>query len=227
MIRILSWNIRSLRDSRDDVVHIIRSTDADVVCLQESPRLLASRRVRRLAQDCGLEVASAGPPVRALTVLTAPRVRVVASLREPLPWEPWRHRRGLARVVVEVRDHRLQVATFHLGLSLEEREKHARLVLARVRENALPTVLAGDVNETDTFPAWRQLTASLQDAWAVAGDGDGRTFSTSSPRRRIDGVFVDRRLTVVSCRALDGAAVAGASDHRPVLAVVAQVTDTA
>ncbi len=226
MIRLLSWNVRSLRDSRDDVVAVITSVKPDLVCLQESPRVLSSYRASRLARDCGLTVATAGPPVGALTILASSQLRVVAAMREPLPWTPWRHRRGLARAVVEVGGARVQVATFHLGLSLGEREDHARMIVARMRENSLPMVLAGDVNETDTFPAWLRLSAGLQDAWLTAGHGTGRTFSTTQPRRRIDAVFVDPRLTLASCEVLESDAVARASDHRPIVVDVGWPTDS-
>ena len=219
-MRVLTWNVRSLKDSRDDVVDVIRNARPDVVCLQEAPRLLSSWRAARLARDCGLAVATAGPPVGALAILTAPHLRVLAAIREPLPWTAPRHRRGLARAVVELDGRRVQVATMHLGLTLEERERHAVLVTRKLREASLPAILAGDVNETDTFPAWRTLTASLDDAWLAAGEGEWRTFSTQQPRRRIDAVFVDRRLSVSSCEVIATDAVARASDHRPVLAEV-------
>lgn len=225
MIRVVSWNIRSLRDSRADVVATLRELQPDVVCLQEAPRVLSRSRVSRLARDCGLSVATAGPPVPALAILTAPRVGLAAALRQPLPWRGARHRRGLVRAVVELDGERVQVATFHLGLDLAEREVHAELIRARLRDNALPVVLAGDVNETDTFPAWLLLTERLQDAWLVAGQGTGRTFSTSRPRRRIDAVFVDQRLTVRRCEVVDTSAVDRASDHRPVAVDVGWATD--
>jgi endonuclease/exonuclease/phosphatase family metal-dependent hydrolase len=225
VIRLLSWNVRSLRDSRDDVASVIRATGADLVCLQESPRVLSSYRAARLARDCGLQVASAGPPVGALTILASPQLRVVAAMREPLPWKPGRHRRGLARAVVEIDGVRVQVATFHLGLSLAEREDHAGMIVARMRENSLPMVLAGDVNETDTFPAWLRLSAGLQDAWLTVGHGTGRTYSTAQPRRRIDAVFVDSRLHLASCEVLETDEVARASDHRPIVVEVGWPTD--
>ncbi|HVE97564.1 MAG TPA: endonuclease/exonuclease/phosphatase family protein [Mycobacteriales bacterium] len=226
-MRVVTWNVRSLRDSRADVVDVLRTLNADVVCLQEMPRFAAPRReAARLAADCGLVVASAGPPVAALGILVAPRVRVGATLRQPLPWAPGRHRRGLVRAVVELGPVRAQVATVHLGLDLEERERHARIIRTRLRDNRLPAVLAGDLNETDTFPAWRLLADGMQDAWLVAGHGTGRTFSTARPRRRIDAVFVDAALSVSSCEVPDGDEVTRASDHRPVVCDVGWLADT-
>lgn len=220
-MRIVTWNIRSLRDSRADVVSVARDLGPDVLCLQEVPRfLLGTWQVRRLAADCGLVVAAAGRPAGEVAVLVRPGVRVLADLRMPLPWTPGRHRRGVALALLELDGRRLVVGSFHLGLRADERSHHAELLLERMAALVAPSALAGDVNESAEGPAWRRLAASYQDAWLSAGDGDGRTFSTSRPRRRIDGVFVDRRLHVDSAHVPSDAPVARASDHRPVVADV-------
>ncbi len=57
----------------------------------------------------------------------------------------------------------------------------------------------------------------MQDAFAVAGTGSPFTWSATDPHDTIDGVFLDRRLTVRSARVIDGPDVAVASDHRPLL----------
>ncbi len=221
LMRVVTWNIRSLRDSRADVVSVVRDLAPDVLCLQEAPRfLLPSRQARRLAHDCGLAVASAGQPVGGVAVLVRPGVRVVASLRAPLPWTVGLHRRGVALAVLELDEGRVVVGSFHLGLSADERARHAGLVLDRVAGLSAPAVLGGDVNESDDGPAWRAFTSSYVDAWAHVGHGDGRTYSTGRPRRRIDGVFVDRRLEVLRAEVRCDGGVGRASDHRPVVADV-------
>jgi endonuclease/exonuclease/phosphatase family metal-dependent hydrolase len=70
---------------------------------------------------------------------------------------------------------------------------------------------------------WKELAAGLQDAYAVASDGPSETYSSHNPHKRIDGIFADPRLTVVSCHAVqDLPGLAAASDHLPVLAVLRQ-----
>jgi len=59
------------------------------------------------------------------------------------------------------------------------------------------------------------------DAWALTQTGNGHTYSASAPHKRIDAIFVDRKVEVVSCRAVDDVpGVNIASDHLPVLAVL-------
>lgn len=226
-MRVVTWNVRSLRDSRADVVAVLTDLDPDVVCLQEAPRLLAPAwRARRLARDCGLVVASAGRPVAGLAILVRPGVRVRAVRRIPFPWTPRRHRRGAAQALLDVAGCTVAVACVHLGLDAAERLRHADELLAVTAPLRPPVVIAGDVNEEPDGPVWRVL-AGYQDAWTVAGSGDGSTFSTARPRRRIDAVFVDRRLRVASAQVVAESRVRRASDHRPLVVDVGWSTDPA
>jgi endonuclease/exonuclease/phosphatase family metal-dependent hydrolase len=62
----------------------------------------------------------------------------------------------------------------------------------------------------------------LVDAWEAAGTGPGHTIPANAPRRRIDYVMASPAVTVVEAAVLDdlGPAMAGLSDHRPVLVVL-------
>ena len=120
----------------------------------------------------------------------------------------------------EVDGTRVTVASMHLGLRAGERRRHVAEIFEKLEGRVAPLILAGDVNEDPGDPAWRLLTDQLQDASAVAGTGPPETVTAVRPYRRIDGVFVDHRLRVVSCRVVDLPEVRTASDHRPVLAVV-------
>ena len=52
-------------------------------------------------------------------------------------------------------------------------------------------------------------------AWVTAGTGDGFTSTATNPYQRIDGVFVDRRLTITKVEVIGTPDVLIASDHRP------------
>ncbi len=214
-MRILSYNVLSLRDDRAALVEVIRAVAPDVVCAQEAPRFLGRRRkLRALAGDTGLTVATGGRPVAEVAVLVRPGLRVVATGRHALPWHPPRHRRGLAVAVVETAGTRVAVGSTHLSLDAAERLDQVRRVLRLLAAYGVPVVLAGDVNEEPAGPAWRTLTALLADA------GSGPTLPASNPRRRIDGIFVDRRLAVRDSGVPEHPRIPDASDHCPVLAVL-------
>jgi endonuclease/exonuclease/phosphatase family metal-dependent hydrolase len=221
LMRVLTYNVRSLRDSARDVAEVMRASGPDVVCVQEAPRFLFGRRkIARLATDAGLEVVTGGRAAGAMLLLARPGLAVLERRNLKLTKTPRLHQRGLAVAVFEVGGRNVAVASMHLGLRADERLRHVPEVLAAVRALGAPAVLAGDVNEDPGDPAWSILTQAFQDACAVAGAG-APTAPAVQPRRRIDAVFVDPSITVLSCRVLDGAEVERASDHRPVLVELA------
>ncbi len=214
-LRLLSYNVRSLRDDKAAVAGIIRACAPDVVCIQEAPRFLRWRsKCAALARESGLVVITGGRPAGAMLLLAAVRVRVRETRDVLLSKSPGLHQRGLAIAVVEVGGTPYTVASMHLGLDAAERRRHADEVLDRLAGYTAPLVLAGDVNEEPGAPAWSMLTRRLQDC------GGGLTSPARSPRRRIDAVFADPGLATVSCDVPEVAGIGRASDHRPLLAVL-------
>ena len=62
-LRVLSYNVRSLRDDADAVASVIRSCEPDVVCIQEAPRFLRWRsKCAALARTSGMFVVTGGRP---------------------------------------------------------------------------------------------------------------------------------------------------------------------
>ena len=220
-LRVLSYNVLSLRRGTERVADVIRSCDPDVACVQEAPRfLLSQHRCRALADAAGLRVVTGGRPAAAVLLLARPGLHVVRAASVKMPWRPPRHRRGLAIGVVRVGGTDVAVASTHLSLDDAERRAQAALAVGHLTAFGVPAVLAGDVNEDPDGPAWRALDAAFADAYAAAPAGDGLTSTAEHPRRRIDGIFVDRRLRVVSCGVPDVPGIVAASDHRPLLATV-------
>lgn len=228
-LRLLSYNVRSLRDDADAVADVIRACSPDVVAVQEAPRFLRWRSKRAaLARKSGLVVASAHRP-GGLTVLVSLRVKVLDTSFALLPKTPKLHQRAVCAVLVELAGARWAVASVHLSLSDEERWQHLQPLWDAVRRWDAPLVVAGDINEKPDGRVWKSLAAELQDAFVVAPDGPGNTYNAKKdPYKRIDGVFVDPSVTVLGCHAVHGSGAEGvpvesvqaASDHTPVLAVL-------
>ncbi|MGI5270687.1 endonuclease/exonuclease/phosphatase family protein [Nonomuraea sp. CA-218870] len=223
-LRVGTYNLRGLRDDVPALVRVLTAMRADLICLQEAPRLVGWRaRCERLAARCGLRLV-AGQGLAGVAVLAAPRVRPLHAesglLRVFLGLEP----RGLAVAVVEVDGAPLAVASVHLDLDGRARLHHAAEAMARVRRAAAPygapVVLGGDLNENPHQPAWRYLAGQLTDCYAAAPRGDGFTFTARRPGHRIDGVFAAPGIQVLSCGGVDapGADLAAATDHLPVVA---------
>ena len=208
-MRVVSWNVRSLRDGPREVAQVLRDLAPDVVCLQEAPRLLGWRWKRRwLAGRAGLT------PVLAerscgVTVLLGPSGRLVAAGYLPLPRHPGLHARAVTLARVKVGGTTLWVASTHLDLSEVVRAENARIVRSALPEG--PLVLGADVNDLPGSPAWAALGRGLIDA----AEGLGPTFPAPEPNRRIDGLWVSPDLLVTASRVATEAG--SASDHLPIV----------
>ncbi|MGH8776434.1 MAG: endonuclease/exonuclease/phosphatase family protein [Jiangellaceae bacterium] len=215
-LRIVSYNVRALRDDRRAVIRVLRSLDADVVCLQEAPRFWRWRsRCAALAREAGLLYVGGGRRTGATIMLASLRVDVSATMEYAFSRTPGLHKRGTVAARIHRAGASLVVASVHLGLDADERLRHRSELVGLVdRFGCEVTVLAGDVNERSDKPTWRALAAEFVDA----GEGDETpTFSARDPRRRIDGVFVRGPASVKAYRVVDDPDVLVASDHRPVV----------
>jgi endonuclease/exonuclease/phosphatase family metal-dependent hydrolase len=219
-LRLLTYNVRSLRDDPAAVAAVIRSARPDVVCVQEAPRFLRWRSTcAALARTSGLFVVTGGRPAGAQLLMARLGVDVVSTRDLLLSRTSGLHQRGLAIAELAVGSARWTVAGMHLGLREDERLRHIGEIAAALSGYDAPLVLAGDVNARPGEAPWAALTERWQDAWAIAGDGGGgHTHPAAAPYERIDGIFVDRAVQVTGATVLDGPQVALASDHRPVLA---------
>ena len=224
VLRVLTYNVRSMRDDTQALASVIRACRPDVVCVQEAPRFLRWRsKAAAMARTSGLVVLTGGRPAGAMLLLARLGVDVHSTRDLLLSRTSGLHQRGLAVAEVTVSGHRYVVASMHLGLRADERARHVDEVFDALSVYEAPVVLAGDVNERPGEPVWSLLAERYQDSWAAAGgdeSGAGSTFRSDAPYQRIDGVFADRRLSVVSCEVPSLPEVTRASDHRPVLAVL-------
>ncbi|WP_306858559.1 endonuclease/exonuclease/phosphatase family protein [Streptosporangium brasiliense] len=224
MLRVASYNVRSMKDDVVALGRVITALHADVLCVQEAPRFLCwRRRRRRLAASGGLTVAAGRRP-GGVAVLVGPGVRLLHGEGHLLKFFFGLERRAIAIAVVEAGGQRVAVGSVHLDLHEGARLHHAGEALALLRAaadrfGALP-VLAGDINEHSEGPAWRHLAGHLTDCYPVSPRGDGFTFPARGPRHRIDAIFAVAGLPVLSCGGAeaDPADLAAATDHLPVVA---------
>jgi len=219
-IRVLCFNIRSLRDDTTAVVRVISAARPDVVLVQEAPRFFRwQSRCRALASACGLTWVVGGREAGANLVLTAPTCEVLDT--RTVTFTPYRnlHQRGAAVAVLRVGGKTITVAGTHLDLVEVPRLRHLDElgeVLTEMRPAATPLVLAGDLNAVPGSATWQRLARFGVDSWQAAGEGDGFTYPGERPVRRIDGIFV-AGAPIVAATVLDSPDVRAASDHRPLI----------
>jgi endonuclease/exonuclease/phosphatase family metal-dependent hydrolase len=209
VLRVLTFNIQSCRAGIGAVAALLREADPDVATLNE----VARGQEQALASALGrVAVKGTTRAVRGFgnAILLRERPRAVRRLRYSKT--PARERRGL--VAAELGSGLTVVAT-HLGLSGDERARHAAELLNTL-DGVEPVVVAGDLNELPSSPNVRFLAARYLDAFAVAGRGGGGTVPVGRPEKRIDYILVSRDVRVRAAQVIPRIA----SDH---LAVVAEL----
>jgi endonuclease/exonuclease/phosphatase family metal-dependent hydrolase len=237
-VRVVTWNVRGLRDDVAVAVDVVRALRPDVLCLQEAPRFHGwHRRLDGFAEAAGLRlVAGGGGGGHGTALLAAPRATVVGVRpprhggpfgRLPAGTLPLSHDRGLhhrAAAVARLRvpgEARVDVtvAAVHLGLQQEQRLRHVDELLAALplADATAAVVVAGDLNETADRPAWRRLAGRLTDL----GSGGAPTFPARRPRHRIDTILAAGPVRAAGRADVPGPPLADrvplATDHLPVV----------
>jgi endonuclease/exonuclease/phosphatase family metal-dependent hydrolase len=215
-LRLVSYNIHSQRDDHAALDEVIRALEPDVLVLQEAPRRLRWRtRCAQLAHAFDMVYAAGGLPSLGNVILTTLRVRVHGAWALRYPLTPGRHLRGAAFARCSVGRAPFVVVGSHLSTDAAERPAQGQLLKKALTDVDAPVIVAGDLNETSGGGAWRLLADGLLDA---AGENRSATYPATTPRDRIDAVFVDPRVLVTGYQVVDSPAARRASDHLPVVA---------
>jgi endonuclease/exonuclease/phosphatase family metal-dependent hydrolase len=216
-VRAISYNVRSFRGGVDDIAEVLAAEAPDLVLIQEcGPK----PRLARVAELLDMDHASSHRMfnrVRNGVLFHAPWRAVDVEVRD-LSREGRTIRRGYVSVVLRAPGYRLTVVSAHLGLGDRERGRHARELTDYLAGVEGPLVLGMDLNEVPSGPSARWIAERFYDAFAEAGEGTGGTLPARDPTSRIDYVFASDGVAIHGAWVPDGALVAGASDHRPVVA---------
>ncbi|WP_328317041.1 endonuclease/exonuclease/phosphatase family protein [Streptomyces sp. NBC_00388] len=225
VVRVLSYNIRSMRDDEKALARVIRACDPDLVLIQEAPRFFRWRKAAaRLAAATDLVTLGGGATAAGPLLLCSLRATVERTEDVLLPRTPGLHQRGFATAVVRIGGARLGVLSCHLSLRSDERRTQAGLLLDRLGAMDVPhAVVAGDLNERPEGRSFGRLAAALQDCWTAKPWGGEHTYPAAGPDRRIDAVFATQGVEVLGCgvpQDIPEADLRAASDHLPVLAAL-------
>ncbi|WP_225831168.1 endonuclease/exonuclease/phosphatase family protein [Streptomyces sp. NK08204] len=228
VVRVLSYNIRSMRDDTHALARIITACAPDLVLVQEAPRFFRWRKkLAHLAASCDLLVLTGGGTAAGPAVLCNLRTTVERTQDVLLPLTPGLHRRGFATAVVRIGGARLGVLSCHLSLDRNERYEQGGMLLDRLAGMGVDHAVAGgDLNEGPDGRTFRRVAAHLQDCRATAPWGGENTWVRTAPHSRIDAIFATKGIEVLGCGVpLDLPGVTrtdlrAATDHLPVLAAL-------
>ncbi|MDT9694425.1 endonuclease/exonuclease/phosphatase family protein [Streptomyces sp. P17] len=228
LLRVLSYNIRSMRDDTDALARVIRACAPDLVLVQEAPRFFRWRKkLARLARAADLVILTGGATAAGPAILCGLRATVERTEDVLLPLTPGLHRRGFATAVVRFGGARVGVLSCHLSLQKDERYDQGGMLLDRLAALGVEHAIAGgDLNERPHGRTFERLADNLQDCWAVAPWGSEYTSTPTDPHQRIDAIFATKGIEVLSCGVpLDQPGITetdlrAATDHLPVLAAL-------
>ncbi|MFE5817869.1 endonuclease/exonuclease/phosphatase family protein [Streptomyces sp. NPDC056479] len=228
LIRVLSYNIRSMRDDTTALARVITACDPDVVLIQEAPRFFRWRKkLARLARAANLVILTGGATAAGPAILCNLRTTVERTQDVLLPLTPGLHRRGFATAVLRFGGARLGVLCCHLSLQKDERYAQGGMLLDRLAGLGVEHAIAGgDLNDRPTGRTFRRLADSLQDCWATAPWGSEYTSTPLDPHQRIDAIFATKGVEVLGCGVPLGQPgitqkdLRAATDHLPVLAAL-------
>ncbi|MGC0341420.1 endonuclease/exonuclease/phosphatase family protein [Streptomyces sp. SLBN-8D4] len=228
LVKVLSYNIRSMRDDTDALARVIQACEPDLVLIQEAPRFFRWRKkLARLASAAGLVVLTGGGTAAGPAILCNLRATVERTEDVLLPLARGQHRRGFATAVVRIGGARLGVLSCHLSLQKDERYDQAGMLLDRLAGMGVEHAVAGgDLNERPSGPAFSRVADSLQDCWATSPTGGEATWTRTEPHRRLDAIFATKGIEVRGCGVpLDLPGITetdlrAATDHLPVLATL-------
>ena len=225
VVRLLSYNIRSLRDDRTVLARLIRTCGPDLLCVQESPRFWFPRQQAAwLARSTGLVILSGGLSASGPLLLGRLRAMPLSVHDVLLPRTPGLHQRGFATTVVRFGTAApFSVTSCHLSLDRDERYGQCGMLLEQLGRTGVPLgVVGGDFNEHPDGPGWKLLAGRLQDGWATAPWGSGFTSVPENPYQRIDAVFATPGIRVLACGVPDlpRKDLIAATDHLPLVAVL-------
>jgi endonuclease/exonuclease/phosphatase family metal-dependent hydrolase len=232
-LRFVTWNIHKGigTDGRyrlDRTIEVLRSLDADVVCLQEVdenvPRSKGHSQARVLADALayehvalGLNVAVAGGHYGNCTLSRRP---ILESRNVDLTIPLKKRRSALVSKIEGLHGVPWTVANLHLGLAHFERKMQLKSLLRHllpVVPADEPLVLAGDWN--DWMNRLFRGVASRQ-GFHIARCADGRpaglrTFPSGRPLAALDKILYREPLAVKHAACVTDAR--NASDHLPLL----------
>lgn len=209
------------------IADVIDSEGADVVGLQEVDRHWSARsdfvdQAAWLARELNMHVVyganldedplEPGQPRRQYGTAILSEYPILDWDNTFLPRYEGKEQRGLLRARVVVRGVPVQVYNTHLQHDdANERLDQVDAIKELIGVPSDSVVLVGDLNATPDAPEVAAILEDLVDAWEQAGVGEGYTFPTEDPDRRIDYLLTSDDVVARSAAVV----TTGASDHLP------------
>jgi endonuclease/exonuclease/phosphatase family metal-dependent hydrolase len=219
-VRLLTYNILGAR-ARVALRSVIKSVNPDVLLVNESPQmpLLWRWQAPSLAREWELQHIAGGRNAGRNMVCAQPHVGVASTYVHRIRAGPMEAVRGVVSAQLQADSHRFGVVGCHLGIDPDARIAEVQDVLRAADELEGPVVVAGDLNEPPSAPAWEAL---LDAGFVDHGDDEDHTFPAEKPTQRLDALLVrgDVQVQRHKIPGIQPELMRLASDHLPVTATL-------
>jgi endonuclease/exonuclease/phosphatase family metal-dependent hydrolase len=230
IIRVMSYNIHHARglDDRVDpqrIAKVIMDASADIVALQEVDR--GVKRTNRL--DLPKEISQAAGMLHAFAknipfqggeygnaILSKFPMHTVKNLHYQMLRDG--EQRGLLQAVISVKGNNIVFMSTHLDYRKLNNERMSNVTEIQSEIESYgdaPVILCGDFNDFPESAVHIALKRFLIDTWEVCGTGNGYTYSSKTPKSRIDYCFISKNSTLKPVKAT--VIQSNASDHNPLV----------
>lgn len=236
-VRVMSYNIHHGRGMDGEVdleriARVITAENPDIVALQEVDRGVERTGRRDLPGELAALTGMRAFFERNITyqggdygnaVLT--RLPVLEEENIHLRMIREGEQRGVIRMVLAVGGKPIVFMNTHIDHRLGDDEERL-LNVEQFKEIAassgyLPIIIVGDFNDWPDSRTHRKMKEMFIDAWEVAGNGEGFTYRSDLPDRRIDYVWFAGEIEAVKAWIPQSLA----SDHLPLVADLEVIID--
>jgi vancomycin resistance protein VanJ len=229
-ITVMTFNVFGFNVNPDGIVASLRSSNADVVSLEELNPENALAIETQLNDVYPYQILRPLVGTSGTGLISRYPMRQATDLAVGADWPDRSH----ILAFIDVDGQEIIFMQFHavppslnplwIEYSVRLREQQAQDIANFAREHAIPFIAAGDFNATSTSKAYAMITTVMNDSWREAGQGFGHTFPGQSGRIplphwlvRIDYIFHSNDWQTLSSKI---GTWDGGSDHRPVLATL-------
>ncbi len=237
LLRIMTYNVHSCigmdgKISPERIARVIARYEPDIVALQEldvkKSRTGSVDQVHLISKFLQMEY-HFHPAIHIEeerygdAILThLPMKLVKTGILPNIPGNPSIEPRGAIWVEIEVNNQSINVINTHLDVRVRPRRAQLEALLSKEWTNHPDyqgtTVFCGDFNTLPSSPLYRKLKENFKDTQYKSSIGNPRgTFSARFPTARIDYIFVNEEINVLSSYVPSTELTRIASDHLPLI----------
>src|SRR3984957_8727705 len=97
--------------------------------------------------------------------------------------------RGVIQLVLDAHGRKILFLATHIDFRPDnaERLKNVEKMKQIIKKHpGMPVILCGDFNDTPNLAVYKSMEETFADTWKLVGKGDGLTFPSPAPKKRID-----------------------------------------